>query len=74
MMTPAYLTDDELAAICRPLRQHAARVRFLRGLGLPVDRRPDGSPLVARAAWDRRAQGAQNAAGARTGPQWSRRI
>ena len=69
-MQTAHLTDSELDDICRPLVQHAARIRYLRGLGLHVDRRPDGSPLVRRADWERRSapQQAQRAGG----PQWSR--
>ena len=68
-MTIACLTDDELATICRPLVQHAAQVRFLRSLGLKVQRRPDGSPLVWRSDWERLAQ-AQNARQTH-GPNWS---
>ncbi|NRF70357.1 DUF4224 domain-containing protein [Aquincola sp. S2] len=45
---PPDLTRDEIAEICRPLQQGAAQVRFLRSLGLRVERRPDGSPLVNR--------------------------
>ena len=49
-----YLTDDELAEICRPLTQGAAQIRYLRDvLRLPVVRRLDGTPLVKRADWDR---------------------
>lgn len=47
-MTPTHLTDAEIDDICRPLKQHAAQVRYLRTLGLSVERRPDGSPLVRR--------------------------
>lgn len=43
-----YLTDDEVNDICAGLRQNAARVRFLRGLGYHVERRPNGRPLVRR--------------------------
>lgn len=66
---PAVLTDAELATICRPLVQHAARVRYLRGLGLRVERRPDGSPLVWRSDWER-LRSAQNARPG--GPVWSK--
>lgn len=48
-MTPT-LSEDEVAAICKGLKQNAAKVRFLRRLGYQVDRRPDGSPLVWRAS------------------------
>lgn len=46
------LTQAEIDDICKPLKQGAAQVRYLRGLGLKVDRRPDGSPLVNRAHYD----------------------
>lgn len=42
------LTDDEINDICRPLTQHAAQARFLRRLGVHVQRRLDGSLLVSR--------------------------
>jgi len=45
---PPYLTDDEIAEICRPLTQGAAQIRYLRSLGLKVERRGDGTPLVWR--------------------------
>ncbi|MFN7152949.1 MAG: DUF4224 domain-containing protein [Acidovorax sp.] len=51
-MTPD-LTDDEIDSICAGLSQNAAKVRYLRGLGLRVDQRPNGRPLVARAEWER---------------------
>lgn len=56
-MTAASLTDAEIADICRPLTQHAAQVRYLRALGLTVQRRPDGSPIVRRSEWDLRKEG-----------------
>ncbi len=43
------LSVEEVDAMCMGLKQNAAKVRFLRSLGLKVDRRPDGSPLVLRA-------------------------
>lgn len=46
------LTDNEINAICNPLTQSAAQVRYLRSLGLNVARRPDGRPLVNRAHYD----------------------
>ncbi|MVT28541.1 hypothetical protein GO496_08055 [Acidovorax citrulli] len=45
------LSDDEIDRICAGLTQSAAKVRYLRTLGLRVDRRPNGRPLVARAEW-----------------------
>lgn len=51
-MIDADLSDEEIAHICKPLKQGAAQVRYLRTLGLTVRRRPDGSPLVNRAHYD----------------------
>lgn len=34
--------------ICEPLKQPAAQIRYLRRLGLRVDRKPNGKPLVNR--------------------------
>lgn len=68
-MFSAALTDDEIDALCAGLRQNAAKVRFLRRLGLRVERKPNGRPLVRRSDWDR--QQAQNVAPA-NGPRWHR--
>jgi hypothetical protein len=69
-MTSTHLTDDEIDDICRPLKQHAAQVRYLRTLGLSVERRPDGSPLVRRCDWERRTAAQAPAAPAAGGPRW----
>ena len=50
MTAPPYLTDAEIAEICRPRIQGAAQIRYLRALGLKVERRADGTPLVT-AQW-----------------------
>jgi Domain of unknown function (DUF4224) len=42
------LADDEIAALCAPLKQPAAQVRFLRASGLTVIVRPNGRPAVVR--------------------------
>lgn len=63
----SHLTDEEVADICRPLKQHAAQARYLASLGLPVMRRPDGSPLVRRVDWERLRDSRPT-----TGPAWSR--
>jgi len=47
------LTDDEVDALCAGLTQNAAKIRYLRRMGLRVERRPNGRPLVARAEWER---------------------
>ena len=67
-MTTAHLTDAEIDQICSGLVQKAARIRYLRRLGLRVERRPDGSPLVWRSEWERLGQTGKPT----TGPQWSR--
>ena len=43
-----FLTDAELADLCRPLKQPAAQIRYLQRLGVRVRRRPDGTPLVLK--------------------------
>ncbi len=63
-----YLTDDEIDGICAGLTQSAAKVRYLRDvLRVPVERKPNGRPLVRRVDWER----AQNAKPANV-PNWSR--
>lgn len=66
------LTQDEIAAICAGLSQYAAQCRYLRRMGLRVERRPNGQPLVARAEWERRLVGTQATptAGAGNAPKW----
>ena len=48
----ADLTDAEIDRICDGLTQNAAKVRYLRGLGLTVQRKPNGRPLVNRAHYN----------------------
>lgn len=73
-MLPPYLTDAEIADICRPLRQGAARIRYLQALGIPVHRRADGTPLV----WRRDVERAQASGGTMADvrpsnePRWAR--
>jgi len=52
MMLP-FLSDDEIAQICEPLVAPSAQRRYLERLGLVVNRKPNGKPLVARAEFDR---------------------
>lgn len=68
---PADLSDEEIDRICRPLTQNAAKVRYLRSLGLVVRRRPDGTPLVSRAHYDAVMSGRVEPASASNGPKWS---
>jgi hypothetical protein len=55
---PPYLTDAEIADICKPLKMAAARRRHLTRLGLVVKTKADGSPLVGRAEFERVMTGA----------------
>ncbi|QOR55234.1 MAG: hypothetical protein SHS37scaffold220_3 [Phage 67_12] len=57
MMLP-FLSDEEIAEICRPLRMPAAQRRHLARLGLLVKMKPNGQPLVARAEFERVMTGA----------------
>lgn len=66
------LTDDEIDRICAGLRQNAAKVRFLERLGLTVDRKPNGRPLVNRSHYDAVKGGAHGPAKrASAEPAWS---
>jgi Domain of unknown function (DUF4224) len=67
----AILTDAEIDAICAGLRQPAAMVRYLKRLGVRVQRKPNGRPLVSRIEWENRGPQAQNAQPA-AGMNWSR--
>lgn len=46
------LTEAEVDRVCEGLTQNAAKVRYLRSLGLRVERRPNGRPLVGRAHFE----------------------
>lgn len=46
------LEDDEIDNICDGFVQNAAKIRYLRSLGLNVDRKPNGRPLVNRAHYN----------------------
>lgn len=46
------LTDAEIDSICDGYVQNAARIRYLRAMGLTVRRKPNGRPLVNRAHYD----------------------
>lgn len=71
-MLPPYLTDAEIAEICRPRTQGAAQIRYLRALGLKVARRADGTPLVWRVDVERRASAGGATVPASNEPAWSR--
>ena len=46
------LSDAEIDSICDGYKQNAAKVRYLRNLGLTVYTKPNGRPLVNRAHFD----------------------
>ena len=48
MTTRPDLTDAEVDELCSGLRQNAAKARYLRELGLTVNTRPNGRPMVMR--------------------------
>lgn len=48
----ADLTPAEVDRICHPLKQRAAKLRYLRGLGLTVRQTRAGDPLVNRRHYD----------------------
>lgn len=54
-----FLSDLELAEICAPLTNGAAQKRFLERLGMKVERKPNGRPLVARGEFERVMVGRQ---------------
>lgn len=43
-----YFSDEEVDEMCDGLTQDAAKIRYLRRLGLRVDRKPNGKPLAWR--------------------------
>lgn len=48
-----YLTDAEVADICAPLTAGYAQIRYLKRLGMVVNKKPNGRPLVARGEFER---------------------
>lgn len=69
------LTDDEIDRICFPLKQNAAKVRYLESLKLTVKRKPGGRPLVNREHYRQVRSGAAGAPPAAAvsadQPRWS---
>ena len=53
MADTPFLTDDEISAICDPLVLPAAQRKYLARLGLLVQAKPNGRPLVARSEFER---------------------
>ena len=48
-----FLSDDEIANLCEGLQLPGAQCRYLSRLGLLVNRKPNGRPLVARSEFER---------------------
>ena len=48
-----FLADTELSALCAGLEQSHAQIKYLRGLGLRVERKPNGRPLLMRSELER---------------------
>ena len=53
------LTHFEIADLCAPLTQPAAQCVRLRAMGLTVISRPNGTPIVSRANFERVMGGAE---------------
>jgi hypothetical protein len=49
-MAGEYFTDAEVDDMTAGLEQNAAKIRYLRRLGLRVDKKPNGRPLAWRPA------------------------
>ncbi len=52
-MTIPFLSDAEVAELCAPLTNGAAQVRYLQRIGLAVQRKPNGKPLLMRSELER---------------------
>lgn len=68
-MNDADLCDREIDKICDGLTQNAAKVRYLRRMGLHVRQKPNGRPLVNRAHYDKVTSGVKESAVIE--PNWS---
>jgi len=69
-----YLSPPKVNDLCSPLTQGAAQLRFIeKVLGIPVaGRRPDGVPIVGRAAAEERLKQKQATAAKSRGFNWSK--
>ena len=47
-LPPPWFTDEEVDEICSGLQNNSSKVRYLRSLGLTVNQKPNGRPLVMR--------------------------
>lgn len=66
------LTTNEINELCSGLTQHAAQVRFLKGLGLTVSGKPNGAPIVSRSHFDSVTSrgNVTSTVGRQDGPRW----
>lgn len=71
MSQPPYLTDEEIAGATDPLTQGAARIKFFRRLGVKVEAKPNGQPLVWRADFETARRQAAANDGRPVPPDWS---
>lgn len=62
-----FLTDAEIAGICDGVKMPSAQRRHLKRLGLHVEEKPNGRPLVARSEFER-VLGAARLTAARQAP------
>ncbi|MCY1170977.1 hypothetical protein D9M73_110700 [compost metagenome] len=53
--------QTEIDGMCEPLTQHAAQIKYLKSLGLTVERKPGGKPLLMRAHAEQVLGGMPNA-------------
>ena len=63
------LTDNEIDNICAGYVQNAAKIRYLRAMGLTVRTKPNGRPLVNRNHYDAVTNGKADRSMAE--PKWS---
>ncbi|GEM_PF-4929859 len=71
-MTDLFLSDDELAA-ATARRRPTSQAKVLARWGVPYRRRPDGTLLVGRAAFQAAISGIAAPQQAANGINWSRR-
>lgn len=62
MNKPAFLTDDEIRELVKPLKQPAAIVRWFAREGFVTKIKPNGLPLVARLHFETTLSGTTQAA------------
>jgi hypothetical protein len=71
MLTP-WLSDVEVAALCEPLEQAAAQIRWLKREGYHVSKKPNGKPLLMRTELERVSGAARMTAATGTAQNASR--